>query len=362
MNKKADSVLHFVIFGVIAALGLFIFNITHLQESQEFRGQVVTDFLEQGYFAAEKEMIQASSIVKRKAQVLLKSLALSGGFFSTEKSPCGQFNQFLLWNKGEEECFPQVQEKYLEQLGTELKNEKFEFKELKVSRDLLSVFREKKRIVASQQVYEYAADFTINLSSSLEEYYLLESQAKKLLLDCRNYRSLIGCLELMKPTNWQYSCASETASENILETERKITFCVSGEKGLEYHFALDFTPNLPYVIEDLSVQKIATESYEISFVEDSEAEKYHLYYSPLEPQTFGTPDEVFFNLDYTKITINLPTEECSLTLEENKACLRSSEHKIVYFLVAPGIENHFFAVTAEKAGQESPILEFQTID
>ena len=85
MNKKA-MIFHWILFGFLIALGVF-FVLSFKEEIKLLpKGQWQVDFLNNYYYAAEKDLINQDLLVKQTAGETIFQIALNGGFHN--KIPC----------------------------------------------------------------------------------------------------------------------------------------------------------------------------------------------------------------------------------------------------------------------------------
>ena len=123
MNRRG-AVLHWVLFGILAALGLFLLQtglFTGLGEASG--GGWAATFLEEVYYPAEAQHIAEQAAIYLQLEEAVGELALKGG--TTEKLSCGEFGSGItFWNKAEEWCYPDFVKDIEEVFRLKLEEEK----------------------------------------------------------------------------------------------------------------------------------------------------------------------------------------------------------------------------------------------
>ncbi|MEK6951142.1 MAG: hypothetical protein AABX13_05460, partial [Nanoarchaeota archaeon] len=210
MNKRG-TLIHWIIFGVLAALGLFFVLTANANFGTGPKGQWHLTFLTENYLVAEKESLKLNLQAKALGQEIAQELAINGGF--KVGSECGVVDGVPLWNFEEKWCLPKpekgVKELFLEKKRTGgLHLELQEIEEVGIqNNDYSSLFFGKdgkgvqKTIKSSVGTYSYPITFSIDLGYSFEEYQDLLKEAAALVQDCRNKKSLPECIAEKAPAN-----------------------------------------------------------------------------------------------------------------------------------------------------------------
>ncbi len=250
MNKQG-SVIHWIIFGVLAAFGLF-FVFTADIDIKGLDGNWQLNFLEKYYLEAEKDLLVMGGTAKFAGwQSILEVVNEGGG-----ESGCGILEGYTLWNDAEGFCAVDIKGNVLlkikEKLGGVYSEFKLDGKELVgigKKKTLTTDYIPKSSLVKIPYVsYTYDTSFRVNLGVDIEDSYeqsLVE--AMDLVDACKEDEELEGCIEENRERDWKlFDCGEE----KFVEMDRKVPFCV--ETGvrvydadgklvpLKYKFALDF--------------------------------------------------------------------------------------------------------------------------
>lgn len=251
MRSKKGALFHWIIFGVLAALGLFLVLTTKI-EVKELKGDWQLDFLEDYYLEAEKDLLKIDQEAKYAGWQTVLELGEKGEFI--EKSDCGELYGYGIWNELKKWCAADVEIVFLakvkEKLAKSLPDKTYSEVKLK-GKDLTgkgeknSIFSTSGKYVS----YTYDTNFRVNLGFDVErEYENLILEAMGLASDCRDNKSLEECIKEKRKDDWKLK---DCDNEEYNETERKVLFCVEegsivydGEGNLapiRHKFALDFT-------------------------------------------------------------------------------------------------------------------------
>ena len=250
MNKKG-ALFHWIIFGVLAALGLFLVLTTEIKV-KELKGDWQLDFLENYYLEAEKDLLKIDQAAKYAGWQAALELGEKGEFI--EKSDCGELYGYGIWNELKKWCAVDVETvvlaKVKEKLAKSLPDKTYSEIKLK-GKDLLG--KGEKNSISStfgkHINYTYNTNFRVNLGFDIEkEYENLILEAMGLASGCRDNKSLEECIKEKRNDGWKLK---DCDKEEYNETERKVLFCVEegimvygGEGNLvpiRHKFALDFT-------------------------------------------------------------------------------------------------------------------------
>jgi hypothetical protein len=253
MNKKS-AVIHWIVFGVLAAFGLF-FVFTADIGIKGLDGEWQLNFLENYYLKAEEDLLAMGQTAKFAGWQSILETAGEGGF--AKESECGVLEGFNLWNDQKGFCAVDIKNNVLlkvkEKLGGIYSEFKLEGKELVgkgKKKTHTSAHTPKSSLITIPYVsYTYDTSFRVNLGVDIEDSYgQLFVEAIDLVSACSDDLELEGCIEVNKGSNWKLFDCDE---EEFVEIGRKVLFCVGtaiivqGEAGelvpLKYEFALDFT-------------------------------------------------------------------------------------------------------------------------
>ncbi len=383
MNKKG-AIFHWVMFGLVAAIGLFYILTFDLSVATQTRGgwQLTTI---RAFQEAEADLLAIDQTVKDAVNEIVT------GFDITGDLGCGQYNGVALWNNKESFCQLKVDQKLKSKFNNLVKDKtKIPYQEIIISGNEISGKAEKMKTISSATEfipteeksaglfksyqsflippfhleYKYNPGFIVEIGTTLGEYSALYDKARQLVNTCKNENELKKCLDENKG-NWKYSVCQNSI---YVEENRQVHFCVSGI-NIEYDFALDFSSNMALSVDKAEAETKA-DSYEISFEKDETADSYKVYYTDylnLESKT-GTADEVFTQVptgllyswyfwQINKVDI---INDCT-SKEVGKAYICGDN---ILYVVDKNIlsqeygENYLFAVTTLKAGTESEIESF----
>lgn len=399
MNKKG-TLIHWIIFGVLAALGLFIASTTNINlKTTGIKGEWQLQFLKENYLAAEKEELRLNLLAKELGRTIAQELAFNGGFKTS--SDCGIVDGIPLWNFEERWCVVEpdrnVKASFLEKKRSGIPMEMQDIEEVGIDNsgdsdaadnsDDSSVFFGKgvqKTVKGAVGTYTYPITFSISLGYSFTEYTDLQNEARNLVQNCRNKKELLGCLatwaQQTANPRWNLGLCGERLTT---VTKRTLPFCVESPRGtvfagkpLQYQIGLDFTPVEPWVVEEFTVEKKVVGDnghirYEIRFEQDPSIDQYRIYYTnwPEVKDRKGTAQEVFESgvslatLGYFqgKVVFDNPSSgTCPTEKEAHKAYW--CDNKIVYVLEDDKITGEtYFTVTAVKGSEESKMESWEKI-
>lgn len=363
MISKRGALLHWIMFAILASLGLFLLLLSRATLSQEAKGQWTVDFVKEYAYRAEIKLLELDSKALSAAEETALSLAQNAGF--QQDSLCGKNNGVNLWNKQEQFCIPSVQDEAVSALLERLAGERYS--EVIITGEKIigdGPLRRIRNLGGYTRLYSYDPGFDINLQYTFEEYAVIEAEARQLLSKCRQKRNLPSCLN-GKPSNWGIC-------ENGIN-ERIVSFCIDSpsktifqEQSMVYKIALDFTPLEALAIEDVIVTKIDT-GYEIRFPRDDSAEKYTLYYTnwPAVESKSGNVDDVFEDFSEVfyfrkEVALHNPSIEDCPAVRISRIVFRCGN--TLYYIVDNDSflagETYYFAVTATIDGKESAIASF----
>lgn len=235
--SRRGAIFHWIIFGIVAAIGLFFLLTGSFKPSTEVRGEWHLGFVHDAVYAAEVDLLALDQDARDFGQKLALQLAENGGF--REDSTCGKYNEKQLWNDKENWCLVNVKNSISNLYQQHFLPRKFEITFI----DAVVIGKSgRKTIDLSQkyiQNYTYDYDFTVDLSYNFEEYLLLEQDARALVTLCKNSDNLMKCLE-KKPLYWDF-CDADITSTTVAFCFPSLVDAVVNGKSLRYQFALDFS-------------------------------------------------------------------------------------------------------------------------
>ncbi|HLD72103.1 MAG TPA: hypothetical protein VJA23_00810 [Candidatus Nanoarchaeia archaeon] len=384
MNKKA-TMIHWIILGVLIALGVFFLASKWSNVGIEVKGQWQLDFLEQNYLEAKKEQLKTEIVAREIVSEIALKLASQSGFI--EDSPCGKVSgsgpvlDYNLWNKAEENCFPDIIKNVAELADQKFKEKlpQKEYSDFKFKNNFFLATGKNQATVSKVGTYGYNSDLALNLGYSFEEYDLLKSQAQILINSCKNQKELLSCLDQQKQVYWHYSsCEKEQKPSSA---ERIISFCVespnlgtvqagnNSKKIIQYHIVLDFTPGQALAVTGIKVAK-SNGKHQITFEQDTLAEGYRLHYTnwPEVASKSGLSADVFSNMPsaegfgyfHQSVELSNPqTDNCPSEKQSNTIYLCGKE--LIYLLEDNTLDKdkeYWFGLASVKERKESEIAAF----
>ena len=405
MINKRGALFHWIIFGMIGALGLFLFFASRAPVLQEVRGTWQQGLLYDGFFPAEVALQQQDVELQHLFRETAMELAENGGF--QKESPCGKLEVEVrgeeekntlrnIWGEG---CFPDILKEFQQVFETRLaeKYPSYQFSKIEWQANYLVGQGERSFLPAQLKKmppswvlqYKVPSGFSFDATPFLDGYTQITIEARQLLEKCRNERDAFACIdrEKMNLPDWHHSsCTNEPkeqeeknqeeqdkqkepdffAPEAKKSGERKLPFCVQ-ESIFSFQFALDFTPREPFAVEDVEVLYVSVPSqsgYELRFPQDTFAESYKIYYTDaLEfTKTSGNAEEVFnqvlHGFKQEKI-IDEVSQTCPAEAERKKGIAYLCKDEVVYLIDDPRLTadgSYVFGVTALREGKESELL------
>jgi len=362
MNKHG-ALFHWIVFGVLASIGMFFIYTYGTGISQELKSPWQLGMVNLLY-QSEVDLLQLDAQARGVGWETIALLAETGGFVGN--SPCGQGKGVKMWNDGDQWCFPEIK-KNAETLFWQKFGElnKHSFSPLTIDGSRISADGKTKTIkenVAYLREYTYSYAFNVNLGYSFDEYNQIFGEARKLIDSCRNQRDLPACFKKEKNERWFYGYACLSPQEP--PTDRRIwTLCgkspsdtVIQSVPLVYSLTLDFTPTLPFPVEEITVSfDQATKDYEISFHYDDTADGYILYYTTANVLNYeGRIENILLGTTELKSVKIDSLLACSSNKDVGKAYHCGNE--VVYRF--HDSEIYYFTVTAMVGKEESDVAEF----
>jgi len=400
MNKKG-AFIHWIVFGVVAAIGLYFAMTINLDVvEQNTKGVWQLSFV-RAVQDAEKDMLDIDQAAKNAIALAIGELAKDE---LSEDLGCGKVKGYPLWNNPSGFFELKVSDKVKEKINKLITNKtgivydeiiysdgSIVGKSLKnkvIGHSLDAIPKEKVHpsLFSSYEAYlikpfdlryEYNPGFRVKVSSSFGAgYEIVKKQAKEMLIKCENSSELKNCLDQNKEESWHYTyCETDTYQQE----GRVVPFCIITEQGVEYKLALDF----------ISSQLLGPENLQISLDKDQNTttarfklypgvSTYKIYYtnwllanSQIPPAK--TAIEIFANVpksvefgffnNYTSFNLNPEEENCPFNKEKNQPYLCSDQ--VIYsfeekLLLNPG--HYLFAVSMVHDEQESIISHFVSLE
>lgn len=386
MNKKG-AVFHWILFGVIASIGLYFLLVVNLDLGTETKGVWQLSFV-RATLDAEKDLLfidqNARSAVGLAVQGLSKE-ELANDF------GCGIYKKnYPFWNKENGFCELQADESIKNKINDYVISETgITYDQVFFSEGYLIGKSSKKKVITSSwdaiplelkntglfSSYEsyvlkpfylnyfYNPNFKVKVGSFFGQGYIkVRNQAEVLVNTCMNSKDLKSCLDKNKMGSWGYEFCG---ADNYEEQDRKVPFCVQVNENNKFQLALDFSPALPFSPEDLIVTfDSVTNVTAIEFIPVSGIESYNFYYTDWlavkSSNSFpNTASEVFTakpNFNYQKIFSFKTNGNCPEVKELNKAYLCFD--KVVYQFKDEEISETVFTVTSVQDGKESLVEGF----
>ncbi len=244
MMNKRGAILHWIFFGVLLAIGIFLFAGKSGYVTAGPKAAWQLDFLQHNYLEAEKEILKTTIIGRQVGVDLAQELAQHGGFKKNEAPACGAVDSINLWNRGQQNCFPDVDKAISELAAAKLESQMpGKIFEVGYSNTFFYGKGPEQTIRTQYARYTFDNSFYVNLGYSFSEYNQIKQEAQFLLLQCSEKVAL--CVSEKKPAHWHYlSCTSEAV---IPADITEMVFCVESPQGykingevVEYYFGLDF--------------------------------------------------------------------------------------------------------------------------
>lgn len=243
--NKRGAILHWILFGVLLAFGVFFLASKTEFISIQPKAEWQLNFLQQNYLEAEKWILKTNIIARAEGIEIARELAQQGGFAAAVPSECGTVENNNLWNKGEENCFPDVSAAAVELARSKL-NSQFPGKTFTAMgfKDTFFYGKGPKESIGTKDAfYTFENSFYVNIGYSFSEYNQIQQEAQSLLAICTE--NIAACLTEKKPAHWHYrSCTDEPeiptdATEMVFCVESPGEYKIDG-KRVEYMLALDF--------------------------------------------------------------------------------------------------------------------------
>ena len=106
IHSKKGALFHWIIFGILAALGVFLFMVQTTDVGVTTKGDWQLTFLRNYYLQGEQELLTTDQAALQLGYTMIPLLAKKAGF--VQDSPCEIIDGVQYWNKGAEFCFPEI--------------------------------------------------------------------------------------------------------------------------------------------------------------------------------------------------------------------------------------------------------------
>ena len=250
MSKRA-ALFHWMIFGVLAALGLFMMLNFNPELNERIPGMwhlgMVWTFQD-----VQIRQLGQDNQIRDAAYQIMENLPDN----LPKDFGCGKVNDIPLLNDGAKLCNVFLQNIFLDSFKETLgENFLSKYSEIRLSgEDVIGIAKENEEfppqlvssipmvgeqylVVPFRREYNYNPSFRINLGTKLDEFQQFQAEAGRLLGQCRGKEDLEACIINNLPNNlWDAYTDCSTDRE---EQENKVSFCVFAHENL-YNFALDF--------------------------------------------------------------------------------------------------------------------------
>ncbi len=295
ISKKGAILLHWIFFGVVAAIGLFLYSAGTFEQLSAPRGPWQLEMINSFLYQSELNLMELDLSARDAGWKAAVNLAEKGGFL--KDSDCGVKDTANIWNSLEKWCFPPITENVKKEFFRQFVNpekpnannpnpdqrvfSKFAITGKRISADGGPKVIEKTQPYLRRYTYNYG--FNANLQYDFnEEYNTLFAEARKMADYCRNNKELEGCLLANKPKHWQYQSCD---NPQVPASGRVWKFCVESpfqskiqNMPVRYFLALDFTPTTPFLVMGITVSDVAGK-YKITFPRDESVDGYKIYYT-----------------------------------------------------------------------------------
>ncbi|MBI4151593.1 hypothetical protein HY496_01370 [Candidatus Woesearchaeota archaeon] len=247
LRNKNGAVIHWIIFGIIGAIFLFLYNVSSFESSESEFGAWQLDMVNSFLYQSQVDLLELDLSAREAGWDAVHQLSSRGGFL--EPSPCGTVGEVNQWNNGETWCLPDETENMNSLFSQLFPNpDAIIFSPLTIEGKRIKASGGKKVLKQTEpylRQYTYDYGFDVNLQYSFDEYAQLAAEARKMVDTCREKEELEPCLNEVKPTHWLYSSCEEPA---IPQGTRIWPFCVKSPEDIviggtmvRYTLALDFT-------------------------------------------------------------------------------------------------------------------------
>ncbi len=249
MKSKKGALFHWIIFGLLAAIGIFAWSTYDAEIGVKVKGEWQLDFLHNYYVEMEEKLLQTDQIALYAGNKVVLTLAEKGGF--AENSKCGVEDGLYYWNNRDTFCFLEVDKEVNFTFNTVSREQYGAGQSYAVSHQGSELAgKAEKDLVVSRGGTQYflKPHFRVNLDYNFDEYFQLQKEASGLVHECKAAQELQKCLKKIMPAYWKFT---DCDAGVFKESNRKVPFCVVSpnayvifEDGasipVRYKFGLDF--------------------------------------------------------------------------------------------------------------------------
>ena len=238
-SKKGTVLLWLAVFGLIAALGIFLAMTAVEKEPGVYKGKQQLELLGV-YNDAEKILFYVDQCAKYAVPNALEEISEKGGFF--EISPCGMYLGYQVWN---EECMPDYEENvksaidkrlnpYFAEKVYDITIPKDNYDYLILDNGIAGIAKEDLHFYTpfpGRIEYYVKPSFTVRVEHGIGEYNTLTFQVLALIERCKDSENLGKCVEENKPDGWNLNYCDMFSSEEreCLEQEGKVSWFEDNE-------------------------------------------------------------------------------------------------------------------------------------
>ena len=239
MNKKG-ALMHWVVLGVLAALGFFFLQMASFDSGQDQVGEWQKDFLANYVYMAEARLVGEQTVINDAGSRAWQELAGKG--ISRSELDCGNVEGAVLWNKKEKWCPADYRKSMEEVFPLKLQEKRMgKYSDIRRVGDKIILVGGEEKIESKEGYklsYTYQRSFSLELEPFSAEYRELLAEGQRIVKICNEAVKLDICWKNEKKENWHYlSCSEE---KDIPAGSTVIKICVQGVEG-QYIFGLDFS-------------------------------------------------------------------------------------------------------------------------
>ncbi|PIZ51471.1 hypothetical protein COY27_03710 [Candidatus Woesearchaeota archaeon CG_4_10_14_0_2_um_filter_33_13] len=399
INKKG-AFFHWIIFGVVAAIGLyFVLSIDVNVTGQNTKGVWQLSYV-RATQDAQKDLLEIDQTARNAIALAVNNI---GKEQLAKDLGCGVVKGYPVWNNKKGFCELKLDETIKADINKLIINKtNVPYEEIIYSEGaIIGKTNERKVIGSSLGViptstktaglfttyesylikpfelrYEYNPGFRVKVGSSFgKAYETIKEQAKSLLINCSTELNLKDCLDKNKLNTWHYTYCEK---DYFAQEGRVVPFCVKTDGQGDYKLALDFISEGTLAVTGISTefdkdQNLTTISFELyPGIKD-----YTIYYtnwliaqSQIPPAKKAA--EIFYTMpsgegfDYFQKSINFSLasfdNNCPVNKEPNNVYLCSN--MVMYSFIDNSLNtgNYLFAVIAIQDAQETTITSFTSLN
>lgn len=251
MKSKKGALVHWIVLGLLAAIGLFAWLTFETELGVQIKGEWQLDYLRNFYVEGQEELVQRDQEALFAGKKIALLLANNGGF--AESSPCGVIDEVYYWNKVGSFCFLEVDAEVDKAFNVFFQKKYGKDQKYTVShqgKELVGKSEEAIILAGPKAKHTIFPHFRVNLGYSFDDYFQLQNEAKSIVDLCKWKPDLRLCLEDTKLPHWKFTNCD---TDSYTEENRRVVFC-SESPGkytilrldgstvpVRYRFGLDFT-------------------------------------------------------------------------------------------------------------------------